>query len=108
MEHKHEKVEEVIHHLANDFIKEESNHTSMITVTKVELSKDFKKAIIFVTVLPSDQETAVSDFLRRNRSEFREYAKKNSRMRRVPLFDFMIDEGEKARQRIDEISREVE
>ena len=68
---------------------------------------DPKKALIFVTVLPETQENAAIDFLKRQRSEFKSFIKKKSRMNRIPQFDFLIDEGEKSRQRIDEISNEI-
>ena len=102
-----ERAKETIQHLASEFISEESNRNSMITVTNIEVSKDFKNATIFVTVFPEDQEKAVSDFLKRQRSNFKSYVRKNSRLNRIPLIDFQIDQGEKSRQRIDEISRNL-
>lgn len=107
MDFRAEKMTEEITHLAGDFITNESNHTSLITVTKVELEKDFKKALIFVTVLPETQENAAMDFLKRQRSDFKHFVKKKSRMSRIPQFDFIIDAGEKSRQRIEEISHEI-
>lgn len=99
-----EKLQETIHELASTFISHESNRTSMITVTKVIAEEDFKKVVIFVTVFPDDQERAAMDFLKRQRSEFKEFAKHSDRLARLPLFDFEIDKGEKARQRIEQIS----
>lgn len=101
------RQKELLSHLASEFIASESNRTSLITVTNTEVTKDFKKAIIFVTVYPQNQENAVMDFLKRQRSEFKQYVKKNSKIPRVPQFDFMIDSGEKSRQRIEELSHEI-
>ena len=50
-------------------------------------------------------EKAALDFLKRQRSAFREFAMEKSRMGRIPFFDFELDSGEKNRQKIDEISR---
>lgn len=101
--HKKEKITDIIKETASQFIQKESNKDSMITVTRVELSSDLKKAIVLFTVLPEHKEEAVIDFLKRNRGEFRLYFDKNTRIGQLPWFDFEIDEGEKSRQKIDTI-----
>jgi ribosome-binding factor A len=98
-----ERAKEIIHRLASEFIKNESNNQSLITVTNIGVSSDFSKVTIFVTAFPDQKENAVIDFLKRQRSEFRDYVKQNSRLARIPRFDFEIDLGEKSRQRIEEI-----
>lgn len=107
MDYRDIRQKELLGHLASEFIASESNRKSLITVTNTEVTKDFKKALIFVTVFPENQEKAVLDFLKRQRSTFKQYVKANSKLPRVPQFDFMIDSGEKSRQRIDEISYEI-
>jgi len=102
-----EKIKGQIVQLASDFLMLESNRKSMITVTNVSGDTDFKKVSIFVTVFPENQEKAVMDFLKRKRSDFKAYVRNNSRINRVPFFDFAIDQGDKSRLRIDEISREI-
>ncbi len=105
MDAKEEKIKDHIKELAAQFLQRESNHLSLITVTAASMSKDGKSTMIFFTVLPDTKERAALDFAKRKRSEFREYVKANSRMQRIPFFDFAIDEGEKNRQRIDELSQ---
>ena len=90
------------------FFNRESNHTSLITVTNASISNDFKNATVFFTVFPDDQQEQVLHFARRKRSDFKTYLKSHLRLRRIPFVDFEIDFGEKHRQRIDEISRNVE
>lgn len=107
MSYKDEKVLDIIKESAGVFIQQESNRSSLITVTNVFASKDFKKANIFVTVLPEDKEDTVLDFLKRKRKLFKEYLKRNTRLSRIPFVDFEIDKGEKARQRIDDISQNI-
>ena len=106
MAYQDQRVFDIIKESASKFIQEESNRASLITVTNLMLSKDFKKVSIFVTVLPEDQENKVEDFLKRKRKDFKEYLKKNTRLNRIPFIDFEIDKGEKHRQRIDELSKE--
>jgi ribosome-binding factor A len=101
--HRKEKLVEQIHHCASNFVQKESNKNSMITITRVELSSDTKKAIVLFTVLPENQEKAALDFLKRNLTEFRHYVNQNTKIGHIPWFDFQIDEGEKSRQKIDTI-----
>jgi ribosome-binding factor A len=91
--------------LAATFINECSNRQSLITVTGATLSSDGARVTILVTVLPEDKEHTVFDFLKRHRSAFKEYIRHNTRIGRIPSFDFDIDHGEKNRQRIEELSK---
>jgi ribosome-binding factor A len=98
-----DRAKKILIKLATDFIKTESNNQSMITITNLSASNDFSKVTYFISVFPSQKEAAAVDFLKRQRSDFRDYVKSNSRLARIPRFDFEIDLGEKARQRIEEI-----
>lgn len=102
-----QKLKDVIREAAALFLQRESNYTSILTVTDVSLSERSNNATIFFTVLPEDKEKGALDFVKRKRTEFREYFKSRARMRALPFFDFEIDKGEKNRQRIDEIARNV-
>lgn len=98
-----ETIKKIIKKAAAEFIQKESNGASLITITDVRLSNDEKYANILFTVLPEDKEEAALDFTKRMRSEFREYIKHNTKLGRIPTFDFQIDLGEKHRQKIDTI-----
>lgn len=103
MSERSEKIIRIIKNSAANFMQKESNGASLITITNVELSNDEKYANILFTVLPNDKEEAVLEFAKRLRSDFREYIKKNTKLGKIPLFDFKIDLGEKHRQKIDRI-----
>ncbi len=94
-------------HAAAKFLQMQSNRTSMITVTSVDLSRDAKNATIFFTVLPETQEQAALDFAMRQRSEFTSFVHENTKIARVPMVVFAIDGGEKNRQHIDKLSEEI-
>ncbi|TAK57237.1 ribosome-binding factor A [Patescibacteria group bacterium] len=108
MEVRTEKIKDIIKTLAAQFLQIESNGTSLITVTDVVISDDGKSARILFSVFPEGKEKGVLDFVKRKRSEFRQYVKDNSRLMRIPFFDFIIDIGEKNRQNIDRISNSVQ
>jgi len=99
------QVAEVIAHAASEFLARESNRESLITVTRADISPDLKEIKIFMSILPERFEAEALLFTRRRISDFREYLKKNTRMGHLPHIDFLIDEGEKNRQRIDDLTR---
>lgn len=92
---RNEKVTDIIHHLAGEFISRESDRSSLVTVTHVLITEDAKEATILVTVLPESKEGAVVDFLKRMRKPFKQYVMQKSKIGRVPFFDFEIDKGQK-------------
>ncbi len=98
------KVSELIRQIAGDFIEKETNRTSLITITRVDIAPNLKNSTIFITVFPEKSEKFALDFLKRQRSDFRNYLKKRRvNLRVLPFFDFEIDYGEKNRQNITDI-----
>ncbi|MFA6404539.1 MAG: ribosome-binding factor A [Candidatus Paceibacterota bacterium] len=104
MSFKEQKLKELIKELAAEFFSRESNRTSLITITDVEIKNRGSRAVIMFTVLPQDQEPAALDFIHRQLTDFRTYVCEHARMMRVPYFDVAIDKGEKNRQKIDMIA----
>ncbi len=98
-----EKVSNFIREAAANYLKSEVNNTSLVTVTHADVSSDMKKATIFVTVFPENKEKEALDFLKRKRTDLRNYVKKNIKTKVIPFFDFEIDFGEKNRQLIDQL-----
>jgi ribosome-binding factor A len=104
---KHVRYSGIIIELAAKFIQQEANTDPLITVTRVDLSKDWKSVIIFVTTIPDGREGDAMIFLKRNASEMRNFFKKHGRMKHIPHLEFMYDAGEKHRQHMDELVREL-
>lgn len=102
-EYRGEKIANHIRELAALFIEREAGVTSMITVTRVELSPDNKKATIMISVLPREKENAAYGFIKRNLGDLRKYVTKGLKINPIPFLDVEIDEGEKNRQKIDEL-----
>ena len=96
-------MREMIRELAAAFLSRESDRTSLITVTNVDLAKDLHNAIILISVYPREEEERALQFVWRRRDDFKEYVKKHSKFKRIPHFKFDIDHGEKHRQKIDEL-----
>jgi ribosome-binding factor A len=106
MTNRNEKVANQIKELSATFLGRENNRTSLLTVTACTVSPDLKRATIFITVLPDSKENDVLHFIQRNLGELREFLKKNMPIKIIPFLDVMIDQGEKNRQKIDELLRE--
>jgi ribosome-binding factor A len=105
---RNEKIENMLRALANEYLNRESNKTSLITITHVELTPDMKNATIFFTVLPEDKENAAVGFMLRQRKNIRNHIKKNSQFRVLPFIETKLDIGEKNRQLIETLSKKIQ
>ena len=56
-----------------------------------------------ISVLPREKENAAFGFIRRNLGDLRKHVKKWLKINPIPFLEVQIDEGEKNRQRIDEL-----
>jgi ribosome-binding factor A len=107
MNDRHDRVSSLLKELAAEFIQHEANTDPLITVTNADISPDYKRATIFITTIPDDKEEAALIFLKRYAGEFRQFIKKKISMKTIPHIDFVLDVGERHRQHIDEISRDI-
>ncbi len=82
----------------------EANRNSLITVTRVQMSEDGKRAVIYITVFPELGEAAALAFANRNRGELGKFLSSRTRGMRIPHLEFEIDLGDKNRRRLDELS----
>ncbi|MFA5778288.1 MAG: ribosome-binding factor A [Candidatus Paceibacterota bacterium] len=103
---RNDKVANSIKEFAAQFLGRENNKTSLITVTSATVSPDLKRATIFITVFPASKENSALNFVKRNLGDLREFLKKNLPIKIIPFLDIEIDQGEKNRQKIDELLRE--
>ena len=101
--HKPEKITSLLTQYAAEFLNRQSNGASLITVTHSTISNDLKQATIFVTIFPDDKEEEALNFVKRQRSELRDYIKTKSKLGTLPFLDITLDRGEKNRQHIDDI-----
>lgn len=101
---KSEKIREAIRHAAAEFLGRESNRTALITVTGVALSRRGDRATVHITVLPESQETAALDFASRKGGALRAFIARRVSLQHAPFISFVIDKGEKLRQRLDALS----
>lgn len=105
---RHQRVESLIRELVAAFIQQEANTDPLITVTHVTSSPDYRRMTVFFTTIPEGKEENAVAFLKRTGGELRSYVKKKSNLKIIPFLEFSVDYGERHRQNIDEIAREIE
>ncbi len=89
--------------LASQFVSLESNRTSLITVTGVDLAPAGDRVTFLFTVFPETAEGPALGFLMRKRGDCRQYIKTHAPIKRIPHVEFAIDEGDRKRRRVDEL-----
>jgi len=102
---RNEKIAHTVKELTAQFLGRENDRTSLITVTGATVSPDLKRGTIFITVFPASKEEAALGFAKRKLGELREFLKENIPIKIIPFLDVAIDQGEKNRQKIDELLR---
>ncbi len=107
MNDRNKKAESFLLELAGGYIAREAGRSTLITPTRVALSPDRKNATIFVSVFPDEESDHALAFLARHRDEFRDYIKEHGRFGTLPFIKFDFDFGEKSRQRLDDLSKDI-
>ncbi|MBI2507209.1 MAG: ribosome-binding factor A [Candidatus Niyogibacteria bacterium] len=90
--------------LAADFIKREIDAVGvLVTATRIEITPGFKEAKIFISVWPEGGEKEIMRSLENSKKELYKYMKERFKIKYMPVFEFKIDKGEKARMKVEEI-----
>ena len=103
-----QKVAGLIQTVAATFVQHEANTNPLITITRVTLSPDYRRATIYFTTIPDGQERPAQIFLQRTAGDLRREIKQKCNLKIIPHLEFALDVGERHRQHIDEIAREIE
>ena len=101
----YERDQETLRTTAAEFLSREAGRESLITVTRAELSEDRKRGIVYITVYPESAEQSALSFANRNRGEFGHFFIKRVRGMYLPHVEFCVDEGERHRRRLDELTK---
>ncbi|MAZ30350.1 hypothetical protein CL655_03660 [bacterium] len=104
---RHTQVANLIKEQAATFIATEANTDPMITVTRTDISPDYRNATIFITTLPEGRENDALIFLKRSGGDMRRFIMKQTNLKIIPHLNFDLDVGERHRQHIDELVNET-
>lgn len=99
----HEQLADQLKEAAATYVSLWSNRKSLITVTDIKLTRKADKATFLVSVFPPEAQGPAIGFLMRKRGECHNYLKDHVSVGRVPHVEFVLDEGEKNRQRVEEL-----
>lgn len=102
-----DRIADELRKIVATFLEKESNRMSLITVTRVTVSKDLKEAMVYITVLPEKNQEGALNFAKRRRKDLRTYVKKRINLKALPFFDISIDQGELNRQKIESLENEI-
>lgn len=101
-----EKINSLLRNLAASFFKKEMGE-AIVTITRLEASKDLKSAKIFISIFPENKENEMLDFLKTETGELRKYIGSQIKMKFLPYLELEMDKGERARQKIENILGQV-
>ena len=106
MDTRHQTAVEILRSVVAEYIRAEANTNPLITVTRVEITPNFRRALIMITTIPEGREDDALVFLKRHAREMRGAIKKNTRLKYLPHLEFALDRGERHRQHMDELVSE--
>lgn len=81
--------------------------SSLVTITKVENTPDFKVAKVFVTILPDKLRGTILEKLNKNCRHLHEILKSELNTKFIPNLRFLIDEQEVYANQIEQILDEI-
>jgi len=102
------KVATLLSELVAQYIQREANTDPLITITHATVAKDYAKATIFFTTIPEEKQGDALIYLMRSAGDVRHYVMKHMRIKTIPHLEFQIDFGERHRQDMDEVFKEME
>jgi len=103
------KVNELIKQLAGELVLREVDFGKdvLVTVTRVETSRDLRYSKVLITVFPNDKERNVLEVLEKEIFGIQRMLNKKLNMRPIPKIHFEIDRVEKEAARIEELLAQV-
>lgn len=88
-----ERVNSLLRRIVSSFIKSEINSEALVTVMRVEISKDLRLARIFISVFPAEKEKEVLNLLKKKKRALYNYLKAKSKLKFLPSLSFERDKG---------------
>lgn len=101
--HRRERLISSLERLTAEFLQRQAGAQSVITLTNFDLSTDGKQATALISVFPDNKQAAALDFANRQTAELKEFIRSHLKVRVLPNFYFSLDEGEKHRQKVEEL-----
>ncbi len=94
--------------IAEELERIDRDELSLVSVTSVEVDGNLSKAVVSVSNLEPDDDELVLDTLGEERVRLQRAVGNQARVRRVPPFQFAIDNVLRSAERIDDILRGID
>ena len=94
--HKTKRVESLILECVAEFLARESNRTSLITATDIQLTRDKRCATISLSVLPDTESAKAVAFANRKAPGLYDFIRSRVRLRTIPRVRFVSESKEKS------------
>jgi len=109
MSHRIDQINELIkRELSKLFLKEIDFPTDcLITIRKVETSKDLEQAKIWVSILPTDNQANVMRIIKKNIGHLQNLLARILVIRQMPKLIVKLDTTERKASRIDELLNQI-
>ncbi len=88
-----ERVNSLLRKIVSSFIKSSIDSKALVTVMRVEISKDLRLAKIFISVFPEEKEKEAVGLLKKKKRALYNYIKAKSKLKFLPSLSFEIDKG---------------
>lgn len=105
--YRQERVSSLLARLIPEFIAEHWFSPSRVAVSRIEVSKALKEAIVYVIISPESQEKAALRELAAMRLKLYNEVAGILKTKFTPRFEFRIDKGEKNREKIEELLKRI-
>jgi ribosome-binding factor A len=93
--------------LAGLITREIHLNNGLITVVEVSTDNNLSEAKISVSILPFNLSGNIIKILRKHSSRFSQILRKETKLRRIPKFNWVIDDTEKKAAEIDEVFKKI-
>lgn len=109
MSNRIDKVNELLsQQLAEYFNREvEFPDNALVTIIKIETSKDLSRAVVWLSVLPTSQRGSALLTLKNSAKDLNHFLKKALFIRRIPHFEFRIDDTEEKAAIVEDIINNI-
>lgn len=97
-----DRFNSLLKELVADFLIKETSG-ALITIIRIEASKDLKTAKIFINIFPESNEEKVFESIKKRLPGLQRFISSKTKIKFLPRLEFEIDKQAKAERRIEEI-----
>jgi ribosome-binding factor A len=103
-----DRVNELLREIVAETLERlDDDRLELLTVTSVDVDREFEKARVYFTTLGNDDDPLIMEALDEQRGKVRQAIGRESRLRRTPEVVFVHDDTQRSAERIDAILRNL-